>query len=486
MVIRTERSIRFVNYAVNGAGVGHLTRLVAINRWVRRYCTFLGIRPEIYFLTSSEADSLLFAERFAGFKLPSKTVVADAGLDKTAYLALAKQWVWHSIGLLRPDLFVVDTFPRGAFGELLSALDLCRHKAFIYRPVKPEFGARPDFQAMLPLFDAIVVPEHADHAAVRVPEAARERVAYVGPVMARERQELLDRDAARKMLGIPDDALAVYVSAGGGGDAGAESTLLRLCELAGDPSLRLLVGAGPLYRGRRVWGPGILWLDGIAAAEVMPAMDLAVCAAGYNTYHEVLFAGVPAIFLPQAKIADEQDLRAERAVAAGAAVRLGPGAGLEEVRAAIDTLRDAAVRQHAAARARALVPRNCAREAAAELLRLVVPEREVELAEEAVDDEFLDALRGAPFDHETVCSLAARLEGRRKWGGPVAADAAAEESSLLVACRLLDTALAAGLPTPLAVRRLAAALATLPPGLPAERAARAWEALGVGREASTS
>lgn len=143
------RTVRIVNYAVDGAGVGHLTRLVAINRWIRRYCAYLGVRPEIYFLTSSEADGLLFAERFAAFKLPSKTVVQETGLDKPTYLALAKQWVWHSLGLLRPDLFIVDTFPRGAFGELLSALDLCRKKAFIYRPVKPEFAAKADFQAIV-------------------------------------------------------------------------------------------------------------------------------------------------------------------------------------------------------------------------------------------------------------------------------------------------------------------------------------------------
>ena len=34
------KKIRVVNYAVNGRGVGHLTRLVAINRWVRRYAAY--------------------------------------------------------------------------------------------------------------------------------------------------------------------------------------------------------------------------------------------------------------------------------------------------------------------------------------------------------------------------------------------------------------------------------------------------------------
>ena len=216
------QTLRIVNYAVNGSGTGHLTRLVAVNRWLRRYAQALQLRAEIYFLTSSEADSLLFHEGFASFKMPSKTAVSDAGIDKLTYLAMAKQWVWHSLALLRPDLLVVDTFPSGSFGELLSALDLCRHKAFIHRPVKEEFASRPDFQAMLPLYDLIVVPEHgAGHGAANgARKLQTERgLRHVGPVMVRERGELWRRDEVRAHFGVPDGSLLVYVSAGGGGEA---------------------------------------------------------------------------------------------------------------------------------------------------------------------------------------------------------------------------------------------------------------------------
>jgi UDP-N-acetylglucosamine--N-acetylmuramyl-(pentapeptide) pyrophosphoryl-undecaprenol N-acetylglucosamine transferase len=316
------KTLKVVNYAVNGAGVGHLTRMVAISRWMRRYATALGVRLEIVFLTTSEADGLLFHERFASFKLPSKTLVADAGLDKTTYLALAKQWVWHSLALLRPDLLVVDSFPRGSFGELLSALDLCKQRAFVFRPMKESFACRADFQAMLPLYDRILVPEREEEGQVTVPDAVRPRVRHVGPVLVRERLELLSREEARSRLGVPEDRLAVYISAGGGGDPVAESQLeATVGALRDDPTLHLVVGAGPLYRGRQLTGERITWLAGAAggAAELMAGIDLAVCAAGYNTFGELMQAGVPAIFLPQEKVADEQSIRAARAVAHGAA-----------------------------------------------------------------------------------------------------------------------------------------------------------------------
>lgn len=384
------QTLRIVNYAVNGAGVGHLTRLTAISRWLRRYAHALDIKLEIWFLTSSEADALLFHERFASFKLPSKTSVAETEIDKTAYLALAKQWVWHSIGLLRPDLFIVDSFPRGSFGELLPALDLCRKRAFIFRPMKSAFAERAEFQAMLPLYDRILVPE--TDAPVPVPDQIRTRVTHVGPVIARELAELLPRDTARRHLGVPPDRLAVYLSAGGGGDPTAAAQLeSTIAALAPDPSLHLVVGAGPLYRGRQIPGERITWLSGLGASELMAGLDIAVCAAGYNTFAELMQAGVPAVFLPQEKIADEQHVRAARAVASGAATLLPPGPLSETLPRLLAAWRDPSARQKASTAAQAIMPGNGARLAAAELLRLLLPATLVEDAEAMVGDGILRA-----------------------------------------------------------------------------------------------
>src|SRR5258708_39231106 len=113
---------------------------------------------------------------------------------------------------------------------------------------------------MLPLYGAIVVPEEPESARVVVLEAVRNRVSYVGPVMLRERAESMPRDEARALLGVPGGATAVYVSAGGGGDPDAERTLHATVDaLVRDASVHVVVGAGPLYRGRPRYGPRISW-----------------------------------------------------------------------------------------------------------------------------------------------------------------------------------------------------------------------------------
>jgi predicted glycosyltransferase len=452
------KSIRIVNYAVNGSGIGHLVRLSAVNRWIRRYCEFAGVHAEIYFLTSSEADGILFADRFASFKLPSKTVVGESGIDKTAYLALAKQWVWHSLGLLRPDLLVVDTFPRGSFGELLSALDLCRRRAFIYRPVKDSFAARADFQAMLPLYDAILVPDDKDMVApadVAVPDAARGRVVFTGPVMARERVEMLDRVSARARLGVEDGLLAVYVSAGGGGDPGAERQLMDVIEALGrDSGTHIVVGAGPLYRGRVVYGPRITWLAGDRSSELMAGMDAAVSASGYNTFFELMYAGIPTVFLPQEKVADEQGRRAQRAVEAGAAT-IQDTVDAASLRAAMERLRDPKVRGRASAAARALVPGNNARRLAAELLRLVLTQAEVAAAEEGVSDGILAASVELGTEIGNLFEIARALASRQAdaRGGPEPSVPEADAASISgYSVEIARAAAGYGIPMPQAVR----------------------------------
>ncbi len=393
---------RVVCYAVNGTGVGHITRLLAIARWLRRYAAALDQKLEIWFLTSSEAEGLAFAEGFAAFKIPSKTVVHEAGIDHRAYVALAKQWVWHTLGLLRPDLLIVDTFPRGSFGELLGALDLCRRAAFVYRPVRRDVAERADFQAMLPLYDLVVVPERTSDALV--PASAAGRLVHVGPVLARERWELLPREVARARLDIPPSSKCVFVSAGGGGDRDAEAQLgAAVRALLSDERLSVVVGTGPLYRGRPF--PGVTILPG-RAAEWSLAFDVAVSAAGYNTFGELMFAGVPAAFLPQTKLADDQAARAELAVLRGAGAMLGPGCDAAEIRATIHELLD---RPGARDAARGIIPENSARGAAAELLRLLYPPASVDRVEGMLDDERLGLLAGSGVRELDVLGLAHRL-----------------------------------------------------------------------------
>lgn len=377
-----QKPLRIVNYAVNGVGTGHVTRLIAINRWLRRHAERLEVAAEIYFLTSSEAGLLLFTERFPTFKLPSRTVVAEAGIDEKQFLDLAQHWVQETLTSLRPDLLVVDTFPQGYFNELDPFLNECTKAAFIYRPLKESHAGAPEFQNALSRYNLILVPEYEQHAPVLTPPALHDRVRYIGPMIARERTEILPREEARKVLGIADNLLAVYISAGGGGDRNAEHLIHAGYEaLSGIQGLHLVIGAGPLYRGRCIYGNRVTWLANGSAAEFMAAFDLAVSAAGYNSFNELMHFGIPTIFLPLEKWADDQKARAERAARAGAAFVMESWADVSVLRQTVERFRDPAQRVSASQSARNLVPRNHACDAASALLRLLIPGEQIAAGE---------------------------------------------------------------------------------------------------------
>jgi predicted glycosyltransferase len=456
-----SKRLRVVLYAVNGTGVGHVSRLLAIAKWMRRLAAHAGPHLEAWFLTSSEADGLVFREGFASFKMPSKTVIGEAGVDRRAYLAVAKQQVWSTLATLRPDLLVVDTFPNGSFGELLPALDLARRTAFVFRPARDVLAARADFQAMLPMYDRIVVPEHADTASVTVPEGAKSRLVFTGPVVGRERAEHPDRAAARRILGVADDALVVYASAGGGGDPTAAAQLSAASRAVhAIESAHLVVGAGPLFRGAPMLGRRTTWLVDRTAADVLAGCDVAISAAGYNSFGELMHAGVPTVFVPQDKPADDQHARATRAEAAGAGV-LAASASEEHITAALERLRSPAARRRASTAAAALVPRSHARDAAAELLRLIASEADVDDAEQALDDARVAEAAAAGARVDDAIAIAMALVGK-----------ATKRPPLDVAIQLLDVARARGLSVRDTVALAVAAASSEGTGAAKARAAR--------------
>lgn len=347
-----------VSYAINGRGVGHLVRQLSLLRWMRRISTAADTHLECWVITSSEADTLARREGICALKMPSKSMMRDAGLEPARYLAVARAWVLQTVAMLSPDLLLVDTFPGGSFGELVSVLELARKRALVARRVREDFASEDPYRALLSMYDLVVEPDEQG-----------------APVLLRDREELPSRISARAALGVPGETPAILVTLGGGGDPTARATLPALLDPLLQRGWHAVVAAGPLYQGPERRGAGITWLDRYAMMELLPGIDVAISAGGYNSYHELLYTGVPAVFLPQAKLADDQEARVRQAIAAGA------GEGVTAIGGVADAVQRLLDRgEQASAAARALVPRNGAHALATELLSAVLPPEDLAAA----------------------------------------------------------------------------------------------------------
>lgn len=366
------KSLRVLSYAINGRGMGHLVRQLAILRWIRRIAAFLDLRCELWVLTSSEADTLARREGVCAFKMPSKAMLRDAGIEPSRYLSVARSWTLNIMSGLQPSLLLVDTFPGGSFGELIAALEMAPQRVLVARRVRPEIAADAAYSALLPLYHRHIVPDDRD----------------TGAILIREREELLARDRAREALGASDSDRVVYLTLGGGGDVAAPRALPRLAERLVERGWHVVVGAGPLYDGPEKRGPRLTWMSRYVPMELFAGFDVAVSAGGYNGFHELMYCGVPTVFLPQPRISDDQTERVERAEAAGAG-RLA--ARLEDVP---DLVAEMLADGESPGKARALVPTNGARAAALAALATVLPETDLALAERVLTPRLLASTAG--------------------------------------------------------------------------------------------
>lgn len=356
---------RLLFYAVNGLGLGHVTRLLAIARKVRECVP----DAEIVFLTSSEAEDVIYREGFAAFKVPSRAIRGEARLRSATYARMLQTVTLNLLASFHPHVLVVDTFPAGSIQELLPVLRWESRKVFVYRAQRPEAALSPLMQTTLPLYDLALIPHREGEEEAPLPEGV-ERV-WTGPIILRERAEAKAPAEARDILGLPEEGPALYVTFGGGGDADMDASLRTAVEaLAGRPGLHLAVASAPLYRGRLPRHPSVTPVDYYPMAELYPAFDAAVSAAGYNTAMELLHHGVPTAFVPFARQVDDQERRARQIGEAGAGLcleRLEPAA----LCAAVDRLLDPSAADAMREAAERLVPDSGAGRAADAIVRLL-------------------------------------------------------------------------------------------------------------------
>ena len=271
---------RWLLYALGG-GMGHLTRAVALGRAARRR----GHRVEL--VTNSAFAPLLPLETELG---GSGVHRLDARLDKHA-VREALERLLHDV---RPEVLVVDTFPRGLGRELAPLLPgLKARKVLVHRDLHPDYVERFELERFLDPFDGILVPGEP------APFAHHPRAVRTPPWLVLDAAELLDVPSARRVLGVAGRADAVVAVLG----CGRKEEVDEYAELA----RALRRGLGPDVHVQLLAPdvPPRLW----PALAVMRGIDVLVGAGGYNTVQEARATGTPLVALARPRLYDRQAVR---------------------------------------------------------------------------------------------------------------------------------------------------------------------------------
>lgn len=306
--------LKIVFYAINGTGLGHITRLNTIATDAAWLCRQLDIEPRFEFLTTSDAPSVV--SDFPVTKLPSKTTIKALGLPVKTSTAKIKAQIINMLNGANADCLVLDTNPKGAYSEFSFLRGLVKNTVFIDRARKRE-GIDPITQKHIALYDRVICPESA-------PEQAsllfHPNLDFVGKITGFKPEQALTQSTVRNYFGMRGNQSLVYLSSGGGGDPMSEQALTQWLQALrqSDPNALIVIGYGPLYQAAMHYADrNVIPYTRTDISRYFAGFDYAVSAAGYNTFEELKAAGVPTLFYSLSKGFDDQQARIHAAMQQG-------------------------------------------------------------------------------------------------------------------------------------------------------------------------
>ena len=273
-----------------GGGHGHGVRGVAVLRAMARVAG--GETPAVHLLAPSRLRPWVESERLQ-LHVPPEPEPSRRRLGA---------WCRQILEELQPALLLVDTFPRGVLGELL---ELPCPAWLMARNVPCRYYLADEIRvAIESRFERLVwcegPPEWADRLHLSQ--------SVVNPVLIRRPEECLPRREARERLMAATDRKLVLVLASG--PAPRQVELVRLMA-----RLRVVLRSR-LYRSFDVVvlsdelgafaAAGVRVGAAVPAMEVLRAADVVVSAGGYHATWEARAVGVPAVWLPQSRLLDDQ------------------------------------------------------------------------------------------------------------------------------------------------------------------------------------
>jgi UDP:flavonoid glycosyltransferase YjiC (YdhE family) len=147
-------------------------------------------------------------------------------------------------------------------------------------------------------FDSIIHPEDS---VATVTEQVEHDVEVITcpPIVMLDSDELLSREKARSRLGLPQDAVVVYVQLGAGEINDIESEIrLTLEALLENPEVFVVLGESLIGGRIDIDLPRIQILRDYPNSIYFNGFDATVQAGGYNSFHETRTFGLPALFYP--------------------------------------------------------------------------------------------------------------------------------------------------------------------------------------------
>lgn len=292
----------------NGFGMGHLTRLMAMARRRRP-----DVRP--YVVSMSRAAPVVADLGLDYEYIPSRD---ELGIGARRWRMTFAERFAAVLRRERPDVVVFDgVHPYDgvlASRSVLPDVRLVWSRRAMWRP---GLGARQ--LASSGAFDLVIEPGELAGELDAGATVGRGDAVHVGPVTLLDPGDLLPRQQAAAALGVDPDRPTALVTLGVGSIKDVESEVSRVVRgLAAASDVQVVVTRPAIASAHGDLPAGVKGVSLYPISRYLGAVDLAVAAAGYNSFHELVGLGVPTAFVANTTTGtDDQRARARWAARAG-------------------------------------------------------------------------------------------------------------------------------------------------------------------------
>jgi hypothetical protein len=284
----------------NGSGMGHIARCLAISRAAeaRGMSTAIVTLSTAYKLVRESGRHVLY------YPSPDVTV-----WRRDVWNRRFAAYLYELFGESRPDVVVFD-----GTAVYRGLTDACRQigvpLVWMRREMWKDGVDRTQFDAPFTVADYVLVPGDVGSEA----DPRQDEAEYLESIVSVRRDRVLSPQEARSALGLDPNRRYALIQTGKATIEG-ESVVPRAVEHVRSLTelIEPVVFVSPVAPADR-GVPGPTAITGrFPLAPYLQAFDFAVCSAGYNSVHENLELGIPAVYVPQTgTLTDDQVERARR------------------------------------------------------------------------------------------------------------------------------------------------------------------------------
>lgn len=291
---------------INGAGLGHLTRSLAIAKRLQQ----LDPSSEIIFLTTSIGITLVHRAGFACHH------VTPAALVKTGAVEWNKLFFATIENILRvhkPATLIFDgTIPYLGLQRVMHNYKDIKY-VWVKRGLYKAGIDNRKLDAYVGKFDMVISPSELTPSQIAGQSVAG-KFSIVEPISLLDKDDLLGRDFARRLLRLDVNRPCAYVQLGAGNINGISNIQDRVISYLKRQGIQVVLAQSPIaLRAEPNVSADSVVVD-YPNSKYFAAFDFAVLAGGYNSVCEAVSLGLPAIFFPNTETgADDQVERVRQA-----------------------------------------------------------------------------------------------------------------------------------------------------------------------------